>query len=87
MIALGVTFMIYTKVSIHRTEKVVEMRSHDFRLRNGKKDRLTSMEELKGTNPTTIVEGPIGRKKKPTYEGAMTISEGQRAEKNGIAGI
>ena len=66
MIALGVTFVIYTKVSIHRTEKVAEMTSHDFRLRNSKKDRLTSIEELKGTNPITIVEGPIGRKKRPT---------------------
>ena len=66
MIALGLIFVTYTKVSIHRTEKVAEMTSHDFRLRNGKKGRLTSIEELKGTNPTTIVEGPIGRKKKPT---------------------
>ena len=54
-------FVIYTKVSIHKTEKVAEMTSHDFRLQNGKEDRLKPIEELKGTNPTTIVEGPVGR--------------------------
>lgn len=50
-----VTFLVDNKVSIHGLEEVAEVTTHDFRLRNSKKDRLVSMEgELEGTNPTTI---------------------------------
>ena len=50
-----VTFLIDNKMSIHGLKEVAEVTTHDFRLRNSRKDRLISVkEELKGTHSTTL---------------------------------
>lgn len=39
-----VPFLVDNRVSIHGLQEVAEVTSHDFRLRNSKKDRLVSKE-------------------------------------------
>lgn len=82
-----VIFWVDNRVSIHRLEEVAEVTSHDFRLRNGKKDRLVSMEgELEATNPTTI-RRRTGRSEVSKDERAMALDERRVVGENEIAGI